>query len=501
MAHQQFDVLIIGAGLSGIGAACQVAMQCPGKSFAILERRERMGGTWDLFRYPGIRSDSDMFSFGYQFRPWHELKVLADGPAIRNYIMQTAGEYGVDKHVQYGKHISEASWSSEDASWTVSATVGENGQKQTYKCNVLIMCTGYYNYDAGYEPEFPGMERFKGQVIHPQKWPEELDYSGKSVVVIGSGATAVTLVPAMADKVAHITMLQRSPSYIFSVPGIDTISKVLNWFLPEKFVYSMARSRNIFIQRALYKACKRWPNFMRKFLLNGVRKAVGPDFDMSHFTPRYNPWDERLCAVPDGDLFEALKSGKASIVTDHIETITETGILLKSGKTLDADIIITATGLRIQVGGGMQFKVDDKPRAFNDVMMYKGVLVQDTPNMAWIIGYTNAPWTLKAEIASNYICRLINLMDQRGMQIATPRDRANHKLATSILDSLGSGYVQRARGTLPRQGSALPWAVLHNYEVDKPMLMTDPVDDGVLEFSRARTGKVQSINREARRAA
>ncbi len=499
MADQQFDVLIIGAGLSGIGAACQVAMQCPGKTFSVLERRQRIGGTWDLFRYPGIRSDSDMFSFGYQFRPWHALKVLADGPAIRDYIVKTAREYGVDKHVQYGKHIQEASWSSEEARWTITATA--DGRTETFQCGILVMCTGYYNYDAGYEPEFPGISQFKGDVIHPQKWPEELDYSGKRVVVIGSGATAVTLVPAMADKVAHITMLQRSPSYIFSVPGLDTISKVLNYFLPEKFVYSMARSRNIFIQRSLYKACKRWPNAMRKFLLNGVRKAVGPDFDMSHFTPKYMPWDERLCAVPDGDLFEALKSGKASVVTDHIDTFTETGIRLKSGKTLDADIIITATGLRVQIGGGMQVKVDDKPRTFSDSMMYKGVLVQDMPNMAWIIGYTNAPWTLKAEIASNYICRLINLMDKRGMQVVTPRDRANHKLETSILDSLGSGYVQRARAELPRQGSALPWAVLHNYEIDRPMLMDAPVDDGVLEFSRARTGKVQSINRESRRAA
>ncbi len=477
-----YDVLIVGAGLSGIGMACHLAIDCPEKRVGILERRKSIGGTWDLFRYPGIRSDSDMFSFGYKFRPWNALKVLADGESIRNYVKDTAREYGVDKKIQYGLKITSADWSSERHRWTLTALEEETGETRTYTCNYLISCTGYYNYDQGYLPKFPGVERFKGTCIHPQHWPENLDYSGKRVVVIGSGATAVTLVPAMADDAAHVAMLQRSPSYVFSVPGYDKVSETLSRFLPERWVYAFARQRNIFLQRTIYKAAKRWPGKVRAWLLSGVRKQLGEDFDMRHFTPSYNPWDERLCAVPDADLFKVIKSGKASVVTDHIETFTEKGILLKSGKELEADIIITATGLQIQVFGGVDLRVDGQVQNTGELMTYKGTLLQNVPNMAWIIGYTNAPWTLKADIASEYICRLLKFMDKNGYEVATARAPAGEVLDESILGSLSSGYVQRGAAVLPRQGRDLPWRVLHNYERDRPMLLEQPVDDGNLEF-------------------
>ena len=479
---EHYDVLIVGAGLSGIGMACHLAMECPDKRVAILERRNAIGGTWDLFRYPGIRSDSDMFSFGYKFRPWNALKVLADGPSIRQYVTDTAREYGVDKKIQYGLKITGANWSSEQKLWTLTALHEATGEQRTFRCSFLVSCTGYYNYDKGYLPHFPGVERFKGQCIHPQFWPEKLDYRGKRVVVIGSGATAVTLVPAMANDVAHITMLQRSPSYIFSVPGIDKISGVLQKFLPGKLVFGLARWRNIFLQRFIYKAAKRWPDKVKAVLLAGVRKNLGKDFDMSHFTPKYNPWDERLCAVPDADLFTAIKSGKASVVTDHIETFTERGIKLKSGQELEADIIVTATGLQVQVFGGVELKVDGQARPMSELMMYKGVMLQDVPNMAWIVGYTNAPWTLKADIASHYFCRLLNHMERRGQSVVTARAPQGMADDTTILGSLSSGYVQRASATLPRQGKALPWRVLHNYEVDRVTLVDDPIEDGALSF-------------------
>jgi len=483
--RDHYDVLIVGAGLSGIGMACHLAMECPEQRVAILERRQAIGGTWDLFRYPGIRSDSDMFSFGYRFRPWNELKVLADGPSIRNYVTETAQQYGVDRKIQYGLKILSADWSSEQELWTLSALHEPSGEPRTFRCRFLVSCTGYYNYDKGYLPHFPGAERFKGQCIHPQHWPENLDYRGKRVVVIGSGATAVTLVPAMAPDTAHITMLQRSPSYIFSVPGFDKMSEVLQRFLPERWVFGFARWRNITLQRWIYKAARRWPGQVRKLLLAGVRKQLGKDFDMRHFTPNYKPWDERLCAVPDADLFEALKSGKASVVTDHIETFTERGILLKSGKLLEADIIVTATGLQVQTFGGVELKVDGQARPMNQLMMYKSVLLQDVPNMAWIVGYTNAPWTLKADIASHYVCRLLRHMAQRGLSVVTAKAPAGMAEDSTILGALSSGYVRRASETLPRQGRALPWRVLHNYEVDRVTLLDDPIDDGQLSFAEA----------------
>jgi cation diffusion facilitator CzcD-associated flavoprotein CzcO len=410
------------------------------------------------------------------------LKVLADGPAIREYVTETAREYGVDKRIHFGLRTTAAGWSGEDHCWTVTALHEASGETRTYSCNYLISCTGYYDYDKGYLPHFPGVEQFKGQCIHPQFWPEDLDYSGKRVVVIGSGATAVTLVPAMADKAAHITMLQRSPSYIFSVPGYDKISELLQKVLPEKWVFRMARWRNIKLQRLIYKAARRWPERVRDFLLGGVQKQLGKDFDMRHFTPSYKPWDERLCAVPDGDLFKTLRSGKASIVTDHIETFTERGIRLKSGQELEADIIITATGLQLQTLGGMELKVDGQVRAPNSVMTYKGVLLQDVPNMAYVFGYTNAPWTLKADIASRYICRLLNYMDQQRLAAVTPRAPAGLMEEQTIFGDLASGYVLRSANLLPRQGRTLPWRVLHNYEKDSVMLTASPIEDAALEF-------------------
>ena len=485
MNAPHFDILIIGAGLSGIGTACHLQAALPRKTVAVLERRERMGGTWDLFRYPGVRSDSDMYTFGFKFRPWMDVKVLADGPSIQQYIADTAAEFGIDEKIHYGLKVLTAEWSSPESRWTVTAAHEATGETRAYSCNYLISCTGYYNHDAGYLPTFPGVERFKGQCIHPQFWPEDLDYTGKKVVVIGSGATAVTLIPAMAPDVEHITMLQRSPSYIFNLPALDKISAFLGRFLPDNWVYGLARKRNIAVQRWLYKACRRWPTQMRRLLLWLVEKQVGPSVDMSDFTPNYMPWDERLCAVPNGDLFKVLKSGAASVVTDQIDTFTENGILLKSGRELEADIIVTATGLNVQMLGGVELFVDGEARELRDRMTYKAVLVEDIPNLAWIVGYTNASWTLKSDIAATYLCRLLRHMEENGYAVATPRDVDDSRLDIGIFDTLNSGYVQRAKDTLPRQGSKQPWKVLMDYEKDSKMLLEDPVDDGVVRFDRA----------------
>ena len=501
MKPLHFDTLIIGAGLSGIGTAVRLMQEHPQRSLAIIERRDRIGGTWDLFRYPGIRSDSDMASFGYGFKPWNADKVLADGPSIRNYIAETADEHKLERKIRYGLQVIESNWSSEQQCWLLTAKHEASDETQHFSCNFLINCSGYFNHDAGFKPEYPNEDAFQGPVIHPQQWPEDLDYSGKRVLVIGSGATAITLVPSMTDRAEHVTMLQRSPSYVFSLPNTDKIAMALRKWLPEKTAFKLVRTRNILVQRGLYLACRRWPTAMRKLLLSRVRKHVGPEVDMRHFSPNYMPWDERLCVVPDSDLFDALRQKKASIVTDHIECFTRDGVRLKSGQHIQADIIVSATGLRLQMMGGMQLKLDDQPIALNQQMTYKGALIENVPNFMWVFGYTNAPWTLKSEIASRYLCRLFNYMDERGLAVATPQDRGNNALDDGILDSLQSGYVQRDKDCLPRQGRSGPWRVLMHYGKDRKVLLEEPIDDGHLAFEAAVTKRTQAMNASFAQAA
>ncbi|MFZ5697228.1 MAG: flavin-containing monooxygenase [Pseudomonadota bacterium] len=482
MSTEHFDVLIVGAGLSGIGAAWHLTDQCPGKTFAILEGRDAIGGTWDLFRYPGIRSDSDMYTLGYNFRPWTGSKMISDGTSIREYVCDTARESGIDKKIRFGHKILKASWSTEDALWTVEAHRVATGDTVQFTCNFLQMCTGYYNYDAGYTPEFAGRERFKGQIIHPQHWPRNLDYTGKRVVVIGSGATAVTVVPAMTDKAAHVTMLQRSPTYVVTVPEEDPISNNMRRYLPDMLVYRLGRTRNIGLQLFFFRLAKAKPKPIRRLLLGLVRRQVGPDFDMKHFTPTYNPWDERMCAVPNGDFFKVLRNGKASVVTDHIDTFTEKGIKLKSGDEIEADIIVTATGLDLQLMGGMKLVVDGKPFDLSRTIGYKGLMFRDLPNLAMVFGYTNASWTLKADITSEYVCRLIKHMDKLKMRQCTPRNNDPSVVESPFLD-MRSGYIQRAVAKFPKQGSKAPWKLYQNYAIDLAALRFGPLDDGAMEFT------------------
>ncbi|MCK7546692.1 flavin-containing monooxygenase [Marinobacter koreensis] len=484
MATPHYDLIIIGAGLSGIGSACHIARTYPQKTLAILERRENMGGTWDLFRYPGIRSDSDMASFGYNFKPWYSDQVLAKGGDIRNYVEETAREFSLQDKVHYGLHITGADWSSKDQCWTVTATHEKTGETRRFTCNFLLNCAGYYNYDHGYRPRFEGEENFKGTIVHPQFWPEDLDYTGKKVVVIGSGATAITVVPAMAEKAGHVTMLQRSPSYIMAMPDTDKISIALNKILPKKLVFKLARKRNILFQRGLYLACMRWPNAMRKFMLRHMRRQAGPNVDMRHLTPDYNPWEQRLCAAPDGDFFKTLRSGAADMVTDHIDHFSEHGIVLKSGQTLDADIIVTATGLDVQLMGGLDLQLDGKSVDLPNKLTYKGIMLQDVPNYAWIFGYTNAPWTLKCDIGGRYICRLFDEMNKHGANVVRPVDRDGLETGTGMLDEFAPGYIVRAKDRMPRQGLSGPWKVTMHYGKDKKMLVEDPVDDGILQFEK-----------------
>ncbi|MAR91087.1 MAG: FAD-containing monooxygenase EthA [Pseudomonadales bacterium] len=482
MATDFVDVLIVGAGLSGIGAACHLQHKLPNKSYLILEGREAIGGTWDLFRYPGIRSDSDMYTLGYNFKPWNNPKAIADGPDIRSYIRETAREHGVTRHIRFQHRAVKAAWDSNSARWTVDVKRTDTGETIQIQCRFFLGCTGYYNYQAGYTPEFPGRERFQGEIIHPQQWPEDLDYAGKQVVVIGSGATAVTLIPAMAEKTGHITMLQRSPTYVASVPLKDKLANKLRRYLPDKLVYRLARTRNVGFQMAFYKLARTRPKAIRRLLLAQVRRQVGDDFDMKHFSPHYNPWDERLCAVPNGDLFKAIRRGQASVVTDHIKTFTEQGIRLQSGQELKADIIITATGLDLQLLGGMQLEVDGQPFDLSQTMNYKGVMFQDLPNFAMVFGYTNASWTLKADLTCEYLCRLWQLMDKRGMRQVTPRLTDGDVHEEPFVD-FQSGYIKRALDKLPKQGNKSPWKLHQNYALDMAMLRFGEVDDGVVTFS------------------
>ena len=483
MPSEHFDVLIIGAGLSGIGAACHMKIDAPKKSYAVLEGRETLGGTWDLFRYPGIRSDSDMYTLGYAFRPWREAKAIADGPSILKYIQETAAEYDVDRHIRFGHMVKRASWSSDEATWTVEAQRGPQHEAVVFTCNFLFTCSGYYDYAGGYTPDFVGTERFGGRIVHPQHWPADLDIAGKQVVVIGSGATAVTLVPAMAATAKHVTMLQRSPSYVVSRPAEDGFANMLRRRLPSKIAYGITRWRNVMLQLFMFNMARRRPAKFKKRLIDMVQTELGAEYDVgTHFTPSYNPWDQRLCLVPDSDLFASIRSGQASVVTDKIETFTETGLHLVSGRNLQADIIVTATGLKMQILSGMEISVDGARVDLSKCMSYKGMMYSGVPNLATAFGYTNASWTLKADLTCNYVCRLLNYMDARGYVEATPTRDAN--VAEAPFLDFSSGYVQRALEQLPRQGTTKPWKLHQNYALDLMTLRYGKLDDGTMVFKR-----------------
>ena len=497
-----FDVLIIGAGLSGIGGGAHLRMECPEKTFAILEGRGDMGGTWDLFRYPGIRTDTDMFTLGNSFRPWRDPKAIADGPSILNYIRDTSREFDLDKEIRYGHRVKRAEWSSENAIWTVEAETrpvgsvraegGELPQSRkdakhgtsTFTCNFIYLCTGYYEYEEGYTPDWPGFGDFEGTVIHPQKWPEDLDYAGKNVLVIGSGATAVTLVPAMAETAAHVTMLQRSPTYVVTMPSRDKIADTFRRLLPEKAAYVLSRWKNIVRQAIFYEGSKRYPNFMKRLIAKGVHKELADENLERHFEPTYKPWDQRVCVVPDSDMFAALRDGTASVVTGNIETFTKTGVRLENGDTLDADIIITATGLKLKIMAGLDLFVDGEKVDLSSKMAYKGMMYSDVPNLAQAFGYTNASWTLKCDLTSEYVCRLIKYMDEHGFASCTPRDNDPTVVRMPVLD-FNSGYVLRALDELPSQGSKHPWRLHQNYFRDLSMLRYARLDDGTVEFRTA----------------
>ena len=483
MSAEHVDVLIVGAGISGICAGYHVQDKCPGKSYAILEARDAIGGTWDLFRYPGIRSDSDMYTLGFRFRPWPDPKTIADGPAIRKYVRETAAMYGIDERIRFQRKVVSSNWSDEDARWTVEVEATDTGETSTMTCDFLMLCGGYYSYDNPYTPEFPGAERFEGEVVHPQLWTDDVDYEGKRVVVIGSGATAVTLVPAMAERAAHVTMLQRSPSYVVSLPGEDPLARGMRRFLPPKIVYPVVRWKNVALTMLSWQLSRRRPRLMKAILRRGVERQLPEGYPVDpHFRPNYNPWDQRLCLVPDGDLFDAISSGRASIVTDRIETFTETGIRLESGEEIEADLIVTATGLNLVPMAGLELSVGGEPVNLPDHLTYKGLMLDDVPNMAFAIGYTNASWTLKCELSCEYACRLMNHMDANGYDVAVPR-RSPDVEPEPIID-FTSGYVQRAIHMFPKQGNRRPWRLYQNYALDRAMLLLGNVDDS-MEFSRA----------------
>jgi monooxygenase len=486
MTTDHVDVLIIGAGISGIGAAVHVQKECPGKNFAVLERRPNIGGTWDLFKYPGIRSDSDMYTLGFRFKPWTSRKAIADGPSIMTYLRETVAEYGLKDHIRHEHAVTNAAWDSETALWTVKGTQGKDKRPFTLTCGMLFSCTGYYNYDKGFTPDFPGVEKFKGQIVHPQHWPETLDYKGKTSIVIGSGATAVTLVPAMIDNGSgHVTMLQRTPTYMVSRPSEDKAATTLQKLLPAKAAYRITRWRNVLLQQFMF-------NYMRKRPKKSAEKLIGmvkdqlPNYDVkTHFTPPYNPWDQRLCLVPDSDIFRVIRAGQAEIVTDHIEAFTEKGIRLKSGKELEADIIVTATGLNMQMLSGMELTVDGKREHIGDHVLYKGIMFSNMPNLLMWFGYTNASWTLKADLTSEYACRLINHMDATGTRIVTPVLADDNIELEGFVTDFSSGYFARAMENLPKQGKHFPWKLFQNYIKDVKLLRKGELDDGVLTFSKS----------------
>ncbi len=475
---EHVDVIVVGAGISGIGTGYHLQTRCPDRTYMILEGRQSMGGTWDLFRYPGIRSDSDMHTLGFSFHPWTRAKSIADGPSIRDYVNETAAAYGIDDHIRYQHHVKRAAWSSDEARWTVEAT-DANGERVDFTCNFLTMCSGYYNYAKGYTPEFAGIVDFAGRVVHPQFWPEDIAYDGKQVVVIGSGATAVTLVPELAKGGAQVTMLQRSPTYVVSRPGEDKVANWLRSKLPDKLAYGITRWKNVLFGMFFYRMARRKPERTKERLLGMVREHLGPDYDIAtHFTPRYNPWDQRLCLVPDADLFGAINAGKATVVTDTIDRFVAEGIRLVSGETLPADIVVTATGLDLQLMSGVDFTVDGRRIDLGQALQYKGMMFSDVPNLTYTFGYTNASWTLKADLVATYVCRLLNTMKKRGMRQATPHND-DPTMAVEPFVDFSSGYIQRAADRLPKQGTKKPWRLNQNYALDVLALKFGSVDDSM----------------------
>ncbi|MFE0021096.1 flavin-containing monooxygenase [Amycolatopsis sp. NPDC059021] len=482
MTTEHVDVLIVGAGLSGVGAAHHLQSAFPKRTYTILEARDAIGGTWDLFRYPGVRSDSDMHTLGYRFRPWTQAKAIADGPSILRYVRDTAAEAGIDRHIRFGHRVVRAEWSTEDARWTVEAV--HDGETVTLTANFLYLCSGYYHYDAGHTPQFPGIERFGGTVVHPQHWPEDLDHTGKKVVVIGSGATAVTLVPAMADKAAHVTMLQRSPTYIMALPAEDALANRLRSLLGARRAYPIARWKNVLSQTLFYQLSRRHPGLVRKLIRRANTRLLPSGYDVdTHFKPRYQPWDQRLCLVPDGDLFRAIRRGSASVVTDRIATFTESGLRLESGAELDADVVVTATGLRLLALGGIRLAVDGREVELPETMAYKGMMLSGVPNFAFTIGYTNASWTLKADLVSEFVVRLLRYLDSRGYDQFVPVNDDPSVTEQPLMD-FDAGYVRRSIDEFPRAGSRAPWQLGMSYAHDVVNLRHGKIDDGALRFSR-----------------
>mgnify|MGYP001169108642 FL=1 len=481
---EQVDVIIVGAGLSGIGAAVHLKKGCPGKTFTILEGRNAAAGTWDLFRYPGIRSDSDMHTLGYSFKPWTEAKAIADGPAIRKYVNETADEYGIREHIRFGHHVDSVTWNSKQAQWIISSTLTD-GRCIELSANFLFMCGGYYSYEQGYLPEFDGSENFKGQVIHPQFWPEDLDYAGKKVLVIGSGATAMTLVPAMAEEGASVTMVQRSPTYVVSRPAEDSLANTLRRWLPAKWAYAITRFKNVTLGGIFYRRMRTHPKQAKENLLKMVRAEIGEEMVEKHFTPSYNPWDQRMCLIPDGDLYKSINNGTTRIVTAQIDQWTEKGLKLDSGEELEADIIVTATGLQLEVMSGIKFNIDNRSVNFPDTFTYKGMMYSGLPNMAHTFGYINASWTLRADLTAEYVCQLLNYMDSTGQNVVTPTLRQEDKgmETRDWIEDFSSGYMQRMMHLLPKQGHD-PWRNTQNYKLDKAMIRRAPIANDALVFNK-----------------
>lgn len=483
MENNHFDVIIMGAGLSGIGAACHLKRNCPDKTFIILEARNSMGGTWDLFRYPGIRSDSDMYTLGYNFKPWTNPKVIADGPSILSYIKETAKEFNIESKINYHTKVISIEWNTKNALWTLNCINTKSKASIVFTCQYLESCLGYYRYDRGYTPEFKGIEKYKGTLIHPQLWPDNFDYTNKEVIVIGSGATAITLVPAMTDKAKHVTMLQRSPTYVVSVPNKSIFPEKINAILPSNLMYTINRAAHVGLSMLQYSLSRTRPTMMKNFFIKNAKKELAEGYDVStHFTPKYNPWDERLCVVPEGDLFKAINAGKASVKTAKIDSFTVKGILLENGEELKADIIITATGLEVQMLGGIKLILDGKEPDPAEAIVYKGMMIKDVPNFVFVVGYTNASWTLKADLASSYFCRLINETDRMKKKVFVPKSA--EPLATEPIMDFKSGYVQRAirSGNLPKQGTKAPWKLKQNYIYDALTLNYGKLKDEFMQF-------------------